>query len=122
MEEADRRRNALTLEIQGLQAQMGEKTRTDDAGRRLRHDAYWAWRDDAQRTLTRKLGELRELKSWIRTNTVHSPTVAAGGDAIRHLSNLHGMVVKLHREQGMLTPTELLMVDAAGLFLRQFGG
>ena len=120
MEEADRRRNALTLEIQRLQAQMGEKTRVDETGRRLGHTDYWAWRDDAQRILTRKLGELRELKSWIKAHTVHTPPDASS-EAVRHLANLHGLVVKLHQEQGILSPPELLIVDAAGLFLRHVG-
>ncbi len=64
--EAEERRQQLTLEIQGIQAQLGDRQRTDESGRRLTSSEYWSWKKKAQYALNQKLDELRSIKNWIK--------------------------------------------------------
>jgi len=66
LEEAEEFRQELTLEVQNIQAQLGDKQRTDDDGHRLTSTEYWAWKKKAQHALNQKLSELREVKKWMR--------------------------------------------------------
>lgn len=66
LEEAEELRQELTLEVQNIQAQLGDKQRTDDDGRRLTSSEYWAWKKKAQHALNQKLSALREVKRWMR--------------------------------------------------------
>jgi hypothetical protein len=87
LEEAEALRQELTLEVQNIQAQLGDKQRTDDEGRRLTSSEYWAWKKKAQHALNQKLSELREVKKSMREKNAGS----AGStlhEAIGHVQNL----------------------------------
>jgi len=65
MAEADRQK--IVLEVQEIQAQLGDRQRTDDTGNRIPAAEYWKWKRAAQHTLTCRLGDLRAAKSKVRT-------------------------------------------------------
>lgn len=65
-EDAERRRQQLTLEIQTIQAQLGDRQRVDESGRRMSSADYWAWKRKAAHALNKKLEDLRAIKAWIR--------------------------------------------------------
>ena len=62
LEAAEELRLELLAEIQTIQAQLGDKARTDSNGRRLSSKDYWTWRRQAQHALTQKHAHLRALK------------------------------------------------------------
>lgn len=119
LEDAERRRNALTLEVQDLQTQLGEKVRLGADGRRLSHTQYWLWRDDAQRQLTNKLNELRELKTWIRSQP--RPIADPTNETLRHLTILHRLITQLAADGVHLDGLEVAIMRDAGEHLRRAG-
>ena len=115
--DAESRRQELTLEIQGIQAQLGDKLRTDDNGVRLKPSDYWAWKKKAQHALNQKLGELREIKASLREQrkTAGGPSLY---EAIGHLKNLSSLVEALVSYGEMsLESSEQKQIDAAKDFL-----
>lgn len=68
IEEAELHRQRLTLEVQTIQAQLGDRRRVDEHGKRLTSNEYWQWKRRATHALNRKLEELRAVKSWIKDN------------------------------------------------------
>lgn len=118
VEEAEARREALTLQVQDLQAQLGDKQKTDQHGRRMSSKNYWAWRSDAQQTLNAKLGELRAVKAWLRARGRQGPA----DPSIQHLTNLFLLVDQLIKEDSVeLNQAEYALVQNAGTHLRQLG-
>ena len=110
--DAEERRQQITLEIQGIQAQLGDKQRTDESGRRLDAQEYWTWKKRAQHALNQKLDELRTLKAWIKEHRPSSydtrnPSMAD------HLENLCGILENLRGEEVDLDPQELEKLEAA---------
>jgi len=88
LEEAEQLRQELTLEVQSIQAQLGDKQRTDDEGNRLSPNEYWGWKKRATHALNQKLDHLRELKQWMREKQKsHSPRVSVV-EAIGHVESL----------------------------------
>ena len=78
LEEGEARRIQLTQDVEGIEAQLGDRNRTDETGNRMSSAQYWAWRKKAQHSLRQKLGELRVLKSWLRTKRAEqSSSIAA---------------------------------------------
>jgi phosphoribosylaminoimidazole carboxylase (NCAIR synthetase) len=63
--EALDRRRVITAEIEEIQAQLGDKTKEQDA----------EWRKKAIWALTNRLQELRLVKAWVRENRMMSLTV-----------------------------------------------
>lgn len=123
--DAEERRQQLTLEIQGIQAQLGDKQRTDESGRRLEAQEYWTWKKRAQHALNQKLDELRQLKAWIKENR---PPLADGvqrsaenPEAVLALRELYVILKNLQAEDVDLDPHELNKIDAAGLLLDRLG-
>lgn len=107
--DAEERRQQLTLEIQGIQAQLGDRQRTDDQGRRLSSNEYWAWKKRAQHALNQKLDELRLVKSWIRENQRETPVV----ELARHIGVLCQLFDELKTEDVEFDLDELDKIDAA---------
>jgi len=116
-EEAEAFRQELTLEVQNIQAQLGDKQRTDDDGRRLTSAEYWTWKKKAQHALNQKLAELREVKKWMREKNAGSAGFTLHR-AIEHVQNLCELVSKL-QEFGIAEQAELFdeKIDAAKDFL-----
>lgn len=120
VEDAEARREALTSQVQDLQAQLGDKQKTDQHGLRMSSTDYWAWRHDAQQTLNAKLGELRAIKAWLRARGRHGP--GQTDPSIQHLTNLFLLVDQLIKEDSVeLNQAELALVQNAGAHLRQLG-
>jgi hypothetical protein len=115
--DAEERRQQITLEIQGIQAQLGDKQRTDESGRRLDAQEYWAWKKRAQHALNQKLDELRTLKAWIKEHRPSSYDMRDPGVA-EHLENLCGILDNLRIEEVELDPHELEKLEAAKRCLR----
>lgn len=115
-EEAERRRHQLTLDVQSIQAQLGDKQRTDEQGRRLSQKEYWAWRKRAQHSLNKKLDELRLVKAFLRE---HRRQRHLGPDgALAHLRELYFLAVDIQKRVN-LSDLEMRKIDAAGLFLNR---
>jgi len=111
--EADERRQQLTLEIQGIQAQLGDRQRTGEDGRRLNAHEYWVWNKRAHHALNQKLDELRSVKAWIRQHRLLSydpgrPAV----DLAVHLESLCTLLEDLNLDVE-LDPEELAKVQSA---------
>ncbi len=129
LDEADRRRKQLTLDVQSIQAQLGDRQRCDDEGKRLSNREYWAWKKRAQHALNQRLNELREIKQWIvgrkkdiaqPSQDVHDGTSAE--EAVGHLYQLHSMLSNLQGEDVDFDEDEKTQIDAAGVFLRRVVG
>ena len=109
--DAESRRGVLALEVQTIQAQLGEKSRTDISGKRLTNDEYWEWKRRARHSLNQKLVELRLVNTWIKNNRpcrVDEPLV--------HLRNL----VSIARRH-MLSDDERKMASEAEEYLLRRG-
>lgn len=122
-DDAEQRRQQLTLEIQGIQAQLGDRQRADEQGRRLNSQEYWAWKRRAAHALNQKLDELRSIKAMIqdRRASAVTPLVPAGDlqEALVHLAELYAIVTDPVRAAPALEPQALVRVSAAGVALRR---
>jgi DNA-binding transcriptional MerR regulator len=125
LSEAEARRKQLTLDVQSIQAQLGDKQRTDENGRRLSSKEYWSWKKRATHALNQKLDSLRSIKQWIHEKraSMSSPRVevnskATTQEAVGHLQQLHDIIVELEGEGVDLDADEKAQVSAAGYFLR----
>jgi hypothetical protein len=87
LEEAEQTRQELTLDVQSIQAQLGDRQRTDDDGNRLSTAEYWQWKKKAQHALNQKLGELRGVKKWMREKNAGSAGFTLH-EAIGHVQTL----------------------------------
>lgn len=65
IEEAEERRQQLIQRIQEIQADLGNRNRTDPSGARIRSQDYWSWKKKAVDKLTILQTELRRVKQWI---------------------------------------------------------
>jgi len=126
LDEAEERRVQLTLDVQGIQAQLGDKQRTDDSGRRLSSQEYWNWKKRAQHALNFKLNELRAIKKWIKDTkrSMAAPVVEVVGsatleEAVGHLAQLYQIISDLREEEVEFNESELAKIFAAGNFLRR---
>jgi len=106
LEEAEQLRKQLTLDVQSIQAQLGDRQRTDESGVRLSGTGYWAWKKKAQYVLNQKLDDLRTVKAWIRTNRP-APNHLAGYQAIEHLRRLSDVMEKFSDKLDAKGQTEL---------------
>jgi hypothetical protein len=117
--DAEVRRQQLTLEIQGIQAQLGDKQRTDEQGRRLTAQEYWSWKKRAQHALNQKLDELRALKSWLKEHRATSfdearkQAQSTSVDTAVHLENLLSILRDLKNEDVDFDLDELNKMEAA---------
>ena len=116
LEEAEQVRQELTLDVQSIQAQLGDRQRTDDDGNRLSTADYWQWKKKAQHALNQKLSHLREIKAWIRDQRNASyPSVR---EAVGHVENLCTYVDSLvDHDIVALAESEKPKIDAAKDFL-----
>lgn len=112
LQEAELQRQSLTLEIQDIQAQLGDKQRTNAQGRRLSAQEYWTWNRQAQHALTRKLNQLREVKAWLRAQRP-VPGESDPPDLAKHLQQLCNILVTLSNEGVDLDIDELKALRAA---------
>lgn len=119
--DAEERRQQLTLEIQGIQAQLGDKQRTDESGRRLTAEEYWAWKKRAQHALNQKLDELRSLKTWIKERRPvyeeHVHPQSKIDTIVGHLAGLCTVLENLRAEDVDFDSEELNKIEAARLML-----
>ena len=104
--DAENRRGVLALEVQTIQAHLGERSRTDHNGRRLTNEEYWEWKRVERLSLTQKLAELRFVNGWIRCNRPYRVD-----DALTHLKNL---IIILRRHE--LTDDERQLASEAEEF------
>lgn len=118
--EAEEQRQRITLEIQGIQAQLGDKQRTDETGNRLEASEYWAWKKRAQHALNQKLDELRTLKAWIKEHrpssydeVMRSPVESQIDGIVVHLANLCGILLNLKNEDVDFDQDELVKIEMA---------
>jgi hypothetical protein len=128
LDEAETLRAQLTNDVQSIQAQLGDKQRTDEEGRRLTSKEYWAWKKRAQHALNQKLDELRFIKNWIRERrhamtavgirVDHPPPVE---EALGHLRALCTLLDSLRLEDVDFDPEETTQIDAAREFLVRVG-
>jgi hypothetical protein len=124
--DAEDRRQQITLEIQGIQAQLGDKQRTDETGRRLNAQEYWAWKKRAQHALNQKLDELRSLKNWIKEHrpseeAIRVPIDAQSAGLARHLVGLCEILTNLRNEEVDFDPEEINKIEAAQKMLDDLG-
>jgi hypothetical protein len=126
LDEAEERRAQLTLDVQSIQAQLGDKQRTDENGKRLTSKEYWAWKKRAQHALNQRLNELRAVKQWIRDKkrglSVPALEIDAGAsleEAVGHVHQLALILSKLDDEEVEFSKEERIQIDAAGHFLRR---
>lgn len=125
--DAEDRRQQITLEIQGIQAQLGDKQRTDESGRRLDTQEYWTWKKRAQHALNQKLDELRTLKAWIKEHrpsssydaVMRAPVNNQVDEIINHLENLYALLIRLKAEDVDFDAPELDRIEAARCLLMQ---
>lgn len=117
LEAADQRRQELTLEIQSIQAQLGDKQRTDETGRRLGAQEYWAWKKRAVHALNEKLAELRAIKNFIQ----RARSGSSEGDAVIHLHRLYRILLTMKTEDVDFDPVEVTQLEAAERCLRRLG-
>lgn len=128
IEEAESRRGALTLDVQSIQAQLGDKQRSDRNGTRMRATEYNTWKKHATYNLNQKLAELRLVKAWIQkhrrtlasahTEVENSPPV---NQALGHLRNLCSILKALREDEVDFDPEEAIKIAAAQTFLRGLG-
>lgn len=128
LEEAEALRHALTLDVQSIQAQLGDKQRTDKSGRRLRSAEYNTWKKHATYNLNQKLAELRFVKSWIRDHRRISASANVEvkepppvNQALGHLKNLYAILTDLRGEDVEFDPEEAIKISAAKDFLLRLG-
>lgn len=125
LDEALRRREELTDEIQDIQAQLADKNKTDQDGNRLSSKEYWSWRNSAQYALNKKLSEQRKIKRWIHQERERNgyPQEEQGLEiqAVSHLAQIHKICETLRREDVDFDVDEIAKIDAAGGFLRRIG-
>lgn len=126
LHEAESRRAQLTLDVQNIQAQLGDKQRVDENGQRLTSNEYWAWKKKAQRVLNQRLVELRMTKEWIRKTKkrLSIPVIEVSKEthleeSVGHLRQVHAVLVSLQNEEVEFTEEERIQIDAAGYFLRR---
>ena len=114
LEEAESIRQELTLDVQSIQAQLGDRQRTDDDGNRLSTADYWQWKKKAQHALNQKLVDLRGVKTWIRDqrNSFY-PSVR---EAVGHIEGLCTVITSAEEEMAW-TPQEQKHIDPAKDFL-----
>lgn len=112
--DAESRRQQVTLDVQSIQAQLGDKQRTDDKGRRLQAREYWAWKKKAQHALNQKLDELRLLKAYIREN--RRDRIPSSEQALVLLRDLWD-VLGGHVEKIQIPDKDLKKIDAVRAFL-----
>jgi hypothetical protein len=128
IEEAESRRHALTLDVQSIQAQLGDKQRTDKSGNRLRSTEYNTWKKHATYNLNQKLAELRQVKAWIQQHrrelisaNVEVERPPAINQALGHLQNLCSILEDLRGDEVDFDPDEAVKISAAQDFLRHLG-
>lgn len=116
MADAEERRRLLTLDIQSIQAQLGDRQKKNDKGVRLSPEEYWKWKPTAQHAMNKMLAELRYLKLWIKEN--RTPRTMTG-EAIGHVKGLSMMIDSMVENDGLELDdeSEKPIVDAAKNFL-----
>jgi len=121
--DAEEQRLQITLEIQGLQAQLGDRQRSDEAGRRLSPREYWNWKGLAQQELNQKLDELRIVKAWIRDHRPPhvGPLSPDTFTVVSHLESLYRILETLRKEDVELDSDELAKIEAARMTLAALG-
>lgn len=116
--DADLRRQALIGEIQTIQAQLGDRHRTDKQGRRLPSHEYWDWSRKARYSLNLRLEELRSIKDWIKSRR---PPDIQGNISELHLKNLY-LIAREAMDDGVeFNELEQQTIISAGEFLLQNG-
>lgn len=120
--EAEARRKELIAEVQGIQAQLGDKQRTGKDHRRLSPKEYWTWRKKAQAALNHKLSLLRQTKAWIREHRQNNLPPIDPISAVGYLSNLYQIIMTLKDEEVDFDEDEEREIDAAGAFLGRVNG
>jgi hypothetical protein len=114
LEEAEALRQELTLDVQSIQAQLGDRQRTDENGNRLSASDYWAWKRKANNALNQRLDELRMVKQWIRDR--RNPA-GPRDNASTHLRELHKILERLSDEGCALKDEERRRLKDAGQYL-----
>lgn len=118
LEDAERVHQEFIEDVQNIQAQLGDKQRTDEHGNRLNAKAYWAWRKSAQHALAKKLTELRAVKAWIREHRKAAPLLE-DREALHHLRKLCAILDDLMEEDVEFDAEESKQIAAAKGFLRR---
>ena len=119
LDEAEDFQRLLTMDIQSIQHQLGDKQRTDENGHRLSRKVYWDWRKKAIFVLNQKMAELRQVKSWIKQNrpfTAHT----AYQLALDHLRNMVEILTELNDDSMLSTEAETKL-ETAEAFLNGGG-
>ncbi len=114
--EAETLRKDLTLDVQSIQAQLSDRTRTDENGVPLSKHAYQAWKKRAQYKLNQKLDELRAVKAWIKANRPTSTTPTTR-QAFDHLRRMVEMLEVIRDQELGLETEDLAQILAARIFL-----
>lgn len=116
LEKAELLRQELTLDVQSIQAQLGDRQRTDDDGNRLSTSEYWQWKKKAQHALNQKLVSLREVKTWIRDQ--RNSFYPSAREAVGHVESLCSIAEALASYGELpLESSEQKQIDAAKDFL-----
>jgi len=125
IEDAESRRAQLTRDVQEIQAQLGDKQRTDSDGRRLTSAQYWDWKKRAQHRLNQKLAELRAIKQWIRDyRRLSAPPLepaTVDQNLGEHLGRLVIILDRLKEEDVDFDREETIQIEAARACLRRLG-
>jgi len=111
LEEADIRRRDLARDVQSIQAQLGDRQRTDDNGRRLSSQEYWRWKRRATHSLNMKLDELRFIKQWIQKQR------ATSHPATEYLRDVMQIIRDLREDDVDFDSSELSVIESAQRFL-----
>lgn len=126
-EAAEARRAQLVLETQEIAADMANRNKTDEAGRRVTGHEYHEWRSRAVYALTSKTKELAALKLAMKTYNRRADLLRAGEigvdptDPVQILARAYRLFRRLQADGVDYDPDELALLDVMRGFLGQNG-
>lgn len=126
LEDAEHLQAEIMSEIQMIQAQLSDRDRTDEHGRRVTGIAYFQWRKKATFALAKKLDEYRRLKQWIKerrrqTNAVESISLKQKPRNVVELVAALTKALKDGIEWSEMTADEQAIVTLAEKWIRTKG-
>lgn len=111
-------------EVQGLQAQLGDRNRTNGEGNRLSDHEYHAWRSRANVALRHMLERQRGLKEALKTaRRRFNPDTMLATELKTPEALIHAALATLRKLSGEveMEPEEQRVIDALDVYLRTHG-
>jgi hypothetical protein len=114
-EEANTRRQTLITDIQGIEAQLGNRNRELD-GQRMQSNEWYAWRNRAIAARKHKLEDLRLTNEWIKSHH-RKRAVEHFDDSTAALAAASKLLHTLAAEDVEFEPEEQAIVDGIDAIL-----